>query len=370
MRILLPQNELIVSTVYSVVWKETEQIVRHILKNETDNLLERHKNTHLKKQDDMHVSFFQNWINFTSEQVGDLSSFKEWYPTAGSSEGIREIIREASWKDETLIVFDGEYEGYEAIASGQGTNIIKVDRSVWKETLLDWKKNGVPWKTSKAQWWISNPSAIDGNYWSDFSDWLKEIGYFHGQIKVWLDLTYVGAAYSDKKIFEFGVPEVVSGVVFSLSKVMGAYYRRIGGVLSRETISGLWGNRWFKNLDSLYIGERWFELVGRCLDNNRWVFKEEKRSLKDFVDSKKEIQHVVYEKVIDFMGGHSKLEGEGCFWKKSDVVLLMHAYAFQGFNLGYDDSVWWKASSRDNLGKHHRLCLSPGIAKWGFNEVA
>jgi hypothetical protein len=46
----------------------------------------------------------------------------------------------------------------------------------------------------------------------------------------------------------------VSYVFFSLSKVFGVFYHRVGGVLSRAPMLGLEGNKWFKNVFSLYLG--------------------------------------------------------------------------------------------------------------------
>ena len=71
-------------------------------------------------------------------------------------------------------------------------------------------------------------------------------------VEVAVDLAYVGA--TDRQLsIDLSRPNVPY-VFFSLSKIFGVFYHRIGGVLSRSPMLGLEGNKWFKNLFSLYLG--------------------------------------------------------------------------------------------------------------------
>jgi hypothetical protein len=75
-----------------------------------------------------------------------------------------------------------------------------------------------------------------------------------------LDVTYVGCVGR-----EFNVNAThsnIPAVFFSLSKPCGAYYHRIGGMLSKEEYPGLFGNKWFKNLLALNIGTEMMKTNG------------------------------------------------------------------------------------------------------------
>lgn len=342
----LPANPLVSATVYSVVWPETRALVRRLMTQEVEQMLARHDAAHTKRQDGMHEDFFSAWNAFASSAL-DLPAqeFTEHYPTAGSSEAIREVIRQACWKGQDLVVFDGEYEGYEAIALAQGTRVHRVSRSNWQEELREWMLTGAPWGAGGAQWWVSQPSAIDGNVWAGFADWLHTVEAFPG-CEVWVDLTYVGAARQAEKI-NLSVAPNVAGIVFSLSKVMGAYYRRIGGCMSRQPVEGLWANRWFKNLDSLYIGQRWCESSLPALELGQSRFALQCRAL---------------EEVNASLGGGGWTKA-GVLWQPSDVSLLIHARRPEA-DVSGELEAFWKASRRGiQAPASRRLCLTPTIER-------
>jgi hypothetical protein len=347
MKIALPENALVTTTVYSMLWPETRALVRRCMTQEADQMLARHDHAHTKRQDAMHEAFFDAWLSFAATGVNfPASSFPERYPTAGSSEAIREIIRQAGWKQQDLVVFDGEYEGYEAIAAAQGTRIHRVCRARWQEQLREWMNTGAPWGHGGAQWWISQPSAIDGNQWNEFATWLESLGVWFPDCQVWVDLTYVGAARQSSVIDLSHAPNV-AGVVFSLSKVMGAYYRRIGGCFARDPVEGLWANRWFKNLDSLYLGQRW------C---------EQSKDARTLGASRFQLQCRALETVLSSLGDGGWSEA-GILWQPSDVALLIHA---RNPTLSAPDALFpfWEASRRgSNEAVSRRLCLTPILTK-------
>ena len=346
MKIALPENPLVTTTVYSMLWPETRALMRRCMTQEVDQMLARHEHAHTKRQDAMHDAFFDAWQSFASSAVKlPENEFSERYPTAGSSEAIREIIRQAGWKGQDLVVFDGEYEGYEAIAATQGTRIHRVSRERWQDQLREWMLTEVPWGEGGAQWWISQPSAIDGNQWNEFSAWLQSVSLF-ADCQVWVDLTYVGAA-RQRAVIDLSNAPNVAGVVFSLSKVMGAYYRRIGGCLSREPVEGLWANRWFKNLDSLYLGQRW------C---------EQNQDARALGASRFDLQCRALETVLSNLGSGGWVES-GILWQPSDVSLLIHARN-PAASAPATLAPFWDASLRGiNEPVSRRLCLTPILTK-------
>lgn len=337
----LPQGVSL--TVYSVVWPSTEALVRRCMIDEAELMLARHRQAFTKQQDALHGPFFDAWRTFARPAVLGLDEFTETYPCAGSSEAIREIIRQAAWKQQALVVFDGEYEGYEAIAMAQGTPVIRVPRGEWQATLAQWKTAGIPWGAGGAQWWISQPSAIDGNAWEDFQAWLDAVAQLPG-CEAWVDLTYVGRARLQQALDLRQAP-AVAGVVFSLSKVMGAYYRRIGGCLSRQEVPGLWANRWFKNLDSLYLGQRWLEQAGDALQEGQ---------------RHADLQQQAMAQALAAMGGEASWKNAGIAWKPSDVALLMHAEPTGVAPAGLE-GLWDACRRGQTKNASARLCLTPAL---------
>jgi histidinol-phosphate/aromatic aminotransferase/cobyric acid decarboxylase-like protein len=139
-------------------------------------------------------------------------------------------------------VFAGEYEGYAAYARAAGIDVIAHDRSAWASVTYS--------PDAVHRWYVSQPSAIDGNNWSELPQFLQDME--RRGIEVAIDLAYVGAA-ADQPTIDLAPPNVPH-VFFSLSKVFGVFYHRIGGMLSRTPMLGLEGNKWFKNVFSLYLG--------------------------------------------------------------------------------------------------------------------
>lgn len=345
--------DVVSGTVYSVVWPSTERLIVKCLADEAQLMLARHRRAFEKRQDAMHADFFAAWRGFVAPAVKGLDEFGFEYPTAGSSEAIRELIRQAAWTGQALVVFDGEYEGYEAIAAAQGTRIIRVARSSWRQTLAHWARAGVPWSQAGAMWWVSQPSAIDGNAWDEFGDWLDAVNGLVGA-QVWVDLCYVGRSRIRSPI-DLSAHPCVAGVVFSLSKVMGAYYRRIGGCLAREEVAGLWANKWFKNLDSLYLGQRWLDQAGDAV-------KEGGRY--------RQVQEQAIERVLEALGGRNAWLDAGIHWKASDVDLLMHAQP-TGVPPASFEELWRLALRGQDKTASARLCLTPTIENMmGVNDVA
>lgn len=102
------------------------------------------------------------------------------------------------------------------------------------------------------QFWISQPSAIDGGVWADFGPFAHAMAAARPDVSIVPDLSYVGAVAREYLIpLDFAN---VPAFVVSHSKPFGGYYHRVGGVYAREIRPSLFGNRWFKNLTSLAWG--------------------------------------------------------------------------------------------------------------------
>lgn len=258
-------------TVYSWVMPETERVVEELQSEipHQHELRDWMREAWTKKQDVYDKLFLSEWIEWASDLVSmdTEKDFPYGYPTAGSSEAIRETLAQhasiGKYKPvnglPTIHVFEGEYEGYEALAEPYGIQVVKHDRSNWKESLFQYTgKEG-----REHLFYLSQPSSINGCVWSGFSefmDWVEA----NTQIEVALDLCYVGTVPSSKwtDLIDTGRWKNIKHVFFSLSKVFGVYYRRIGGVFSRDPIPGLYGNKWFKNISSMRLGRQLMSRFG------------------------------------------------------------------------------------------------------------
>jgi histidinol-phosphate/aromatic aminotransferase/cobyric acid decarboxylase-like protein len=235
-------------TVYGYPHHEVEQVVQTLWATQTDTLLSLYRNPWTKSQDDLHEPMMDAWTAWaTPSLVESLSHFPHRYPTAGASEGIREVLADfKAHGGEHVAVFDGEYEGYAQIALHYHLKVTRISRTDWPGVFHQIPK--------RALFWVSQPSALDGNLWPYYDTFLHQLHQFRPDVSVWVDLSYVGAV-------PFGRPPVcvespnVKGVVVSWSKPFGVYYHRIGALWCKSPNQALWGNRWFKNLFSLRLGQ-------------------------------------------------------------------------------------------------------------------
>ena len=229
-------------TVYSLYWPKTQTIYESLSKTLNHELF---KETWSKSQDAIGPEFLSQWIEWVSPGLSfDQENFNFRYPTAGSSEAIREVIVDLNVKNTTLIVFKGEYEGYTAIATALKMPVVQIDRDNWLEEL-----NSL--ELTKKAFFISNPSSIDGNYWPEFEDFLNFCE--NQKIPLYLDFAYLGI--SRPSFINLCNKECVSGIFFSLSKIFGCYYHRIGGVFLKKENPLLYGNMWFKSIPSIEFGK-------------------------------------------------------------------------------------------------------------------
>jgi hypothetical protein len=258
-------------TIYAMVMPESEAGIQHVvdgcdladvdwmadggmskLKRMRDQeWLSQFREPWTSRQDTSHVEWFDSWIRWTKPVVGfDPDAFPFRFPTAGASEGIYKVMSEYAARPvprhatPSISVFHGEYEGFTSFAEGLNLPIARVDRDDLAETIRT-----LPHGT---QFWISQPSAIDGMVWDGFNDFATRLAAERPDVQLVPDLSYVGAVARDYHI-DLTSPSIDSFVV-SHSKPFGGYYHRCGGVFSRVEWRSLFGNVWFKNLTSIAYG--------------------------------------------------------------------------------------------------------------------
>lgn len=215
------------------------------------NVLSRYREPWTQKQDAMHVEYFDRWIDWSSPVVKfDANAYPFRYPTAGASEGIAKLMSEhlarchKNGMTPYIHVFEGEYEGFGAFARAMGIEVKTHQRDDWR-SLHDLREGG--------QFWISQPSAIDGMVWDEFDAFCEMMDeHQQGLTEVIPDLSYVGAVARE---YSFSLDHLcIPAFVFSHSKPFGGYYHRCGGVFAKHERPTLFSAKWFKNLLSLSWG--------------------------------------------------------------------------------------------------------------------
>lgn len=246
--------------IYSVTWPQAQEVIKKVW-SDADALVSEQLRTWSKKQESAHESFASQWVSFANQEVDfNPKGFPYFYPTAGSSEAIREILVSMKVKGSSLVVFEGEYEGYASYAKALGMSVTSIPRSEWRERLPALFESG-------HELFISNPSAMDGELWEDWEP-LRELSASWSGARIHLDLCYVGAMSAPKRFQTEGA--AIQSVIFSLSKVFGVYYQRIGGAWLKEPNELLWGNRWFKSLPAMKIGEELMKAFAPSELPRRW----------------------------------------------------------------------------------------------------
>ena len=238
-------------TIYSLVMPESEAALAAVIDDDRAAFLDMYREAWTQKQDAMHHAYFDTWLEWSRPVLEfEAAAFPFRYPTAGASEGIFKLMAEyaadcrMSGREPSIHIFEGEYEGFPAFAASLKLPVVRHPRSGWQ---------GVAREVSDhAQFWTSQPSAIDGSVWPHFEAFAAALAEARPTAELVPDLTYVGSVSRDYRI-DLTAPNIQS-IVISHSKPFGGYYHRVGGVLARRERPSLFGNRWFKNLLSLAWG--------------------------------------------------------------------------------------------------------------------
>lgn len=238
-------------TIYSLVMPESEAALEAVIDDRVA-FLDLYREAWTQKQDAMHQAYFDHWLDWSRPVLElDANAFPFRYPTAGASEGIFKLMSEyaadcrANGVEPSIHMFEGEYEGFPAFAASLRLPVVRHPRS-------DWQRVAAEVIPDHAQFWISQPSAIDGSVWPHFEAFATALSEARPTAELVPDLTYVGSVAGDYRI-ALTAPNIQS-IVFSHSKPFGGYYHRVGGVLAKRERPSLFGNRWFKNLLSLAWG--------------------------------------------------------------------------------------------------------------------
>lgn len=246
-------------TIYSLVMPESERAMafvvdgcqRETLAGDTpaldaarrDGWFSRYHEPWTQKQDAMHEAYFERWLDWSAPVVAiNGSVFAHRYPTAGASEGIFKIMAEyaagcrAGGRDPVIHVFEGEYEGFAAFADALRMRTVRHRRDDWAS---------VPARIEPhAQFWLSQPSAIDGKVWDGFSTFAALIYAEQPGVQLIPDLSYVGSVARAYAV-DINVPNIPAVVIsHSRSAVIiiasaecwrGGYTRRCSAINGSRT---------------------------------------------------------------------------------------------------------------------------------------
>ncbi len=242
----------VIPTVYSLVYPETRAAFDRL--RTTPALGDMYERAWEKHQDPMHHELLETWRDWVKPVADvDFARFAHRYVSAGSSEAIRDAVavhvaeaRQAG-REPVMHIFDGEYEGFPAFAAAYHCRVVRHPR-------IDFAASLDEHVGPHDRFFISAPSSIDGNVWDGLGPFLAHLAQRHPTVRVALDLCYVGCIGSGRAYaVPLGSPSIDT-LFFSLSKVFGVYYHRVGGVLCTAERPSMYGNVWFKNLLSLRYG--------------------------------------------------------------------------------------------------------------------
>ena len=293
-----------IENVYSYYFPETRKIIDEITKKFPHDTFLGSIDPGLDK---FHLPTIKKYVNNYSDYLPALKYFENAYVTSGASEGIFHILVWIKKKkpDTKIYYLSGEYSGYKKYATEIGLKCEEIDPEKQRIEKLE-----------KGIWFISNPSARDGNIISNnFINKICDLGH-----EVVFDATYIGL--TRKNEFDISHSNIIA-VIVSFSKPFGLYYHRIGLTFSRKKIKTLEANIWFKNIFSLMI-------VDRILSTFRPEYFYNKYS-------------PIQKKIINSLNKEFNLN-----LKRSDVFLL-----------AYLDSGNIEKLERFRRGKKYRLCLTP-----------
>jgi hypothetical protein len=205
--------------------------------------------------DEIHVPVIERILAAYSDTIANLDDFDFRYPTSGSSEGLFHLLAKYSARGvKSINLLQGEYEGYAAYAEHLGMNVnwINPDKTDIK-------------KLHPGLWFISNPSARDGNIIPN--EVIMELCDLDH--KVVLDFAYVGATADYN--FEINHSNI-DAVVMSFSKPYGVFRFRIGGfAFTRDETPSLYGNKWFKDTLRLMQALKLAEAIGPSAIYERYL---------------------------------------------------------------------------------------------------
>lgn len=251
-----------IKTVYSYYLPEIRQIVTDLTRKYPHEIFLNSLGGNL---DDFEQPVIDKLVRYREEDLPDLGQFPCRYPTAGAEEGIREFLTMLQSRGENRIyMLAGDYEGFRDVAATRNIATIEVGP----------EQN--PARLKPGYWFISNPSARNGNHLPDgLIHSVCEAGH-----KVFYDMSYLGT--TAPRIYRLDHPNIVA-VAISFSKPYGLFYYRIGFLFTRKPVPALYANKWFKSIFGLLIAEKildkiapW-EIAGKYKAIQRYVVSQIER---------------------------------------------------------------------------------------------
>lgn len=223
------------TAVYSYTTPEVHRIIADLTKSYPRELIdEGWVRTDLTKFQDQ---AFAALIALRGDEVPGLGDFQFRYPTYGSDHAICEYMTHLKVDEglNSIYIFENDYEGYVERAKSRGLEPIIV------------RANANPKELSKGVWFISNPSARDGNVLpGDLIQELLKAGH-----RIVYDLAYLGTTNSCQFDLRH---EGIDAALISLSKPYGLFSHRIGLSFFRRAVPSLIANElWFKNIFGLKL---------------------------------------------------------------------------------------------------------------------
>ncbi|TRZ53279.1 aminotransferase class I/II-fold pyridoxal phosphate-dependent enzyme [bacterium] len=231
-----------IGSVYAYYYPEVRTTVDKVIKNFSQDLLLK---SIFPGLDDYHLPLVEKFLNHSTKYQKGLGGFDFRYFVNGSSEAIFHLLVDAVYHNQgkPVYVFQGEYEGYKEYAKNMGGSVTEID------THDDLKKLPL------GRWFISNPSAINGNIIdNEIIKKICDLGH-----EVVIDVSYIGTTRQYQ--FDLTHPQIIA-VLVSMSKPFGLFYYRIGIAFTRNQMSTLYPNKWFKNILSITIGEALLDKFG------------------------------------------------------------------------------------------------------------
>ncbi|MSQ03979.1 MAG: hypothetical protein EXR71_19175 [Myxococcales bacterium] len=225
---------LVMPEVYSLYFPETAAAAREL---RTDPVFDSwYDEAWLGRENAVPGRFLDTWRRWSGWGL-------DAFPHAAIGNGSSEILRELVCGPE-IVVFEGDYEGYAYNAAARGVPVRRIDR------LNPFV--GLEGVAPGSVFFISEPSAIDGDHWPNLAAFLAELHTRFPSLRVVLDASYVGLTREPRTVSV--VWPNVGTVVFSLSKPFGLYRHRVGGMVSREHQPLFAYNHWFNSLFGLKLG--------------------------------------------------------------------------------------------------------------------
>ena len=185
--------------------------------------------------DELHVPVIDRIVARNQNILPGINELAHRYPHHGSSQAMFTLM--AEWKAQgtlsSIAVLEGEYEGYSAYAES-----LKIPIQTFKHLSDASYQNG-------QTWFVSNPSALDGN-WIEDDTWNKFLQDGHDVV---VDAAYVGL--TKERPLDVSAPNI-RAVLTSPSKIFGVFrYRNTGIAFTREPVAAMYGTKWFKDIPAL-----------------------------------------------------------------------------------------------------------------------